>query len=299
MEMVLPMNTGSEAVETAIKCARRWGYQRKGIPRDAAEIIAFQNNFHGRTTTIVGFSSDESYRDGFGPFAPGFKLVPFGDIAAVRNAISANTAAVIVEPIQCEAGVMIPPDGFLRELAALCRKERVLLIADEIQTGLGRTGKLFACDHEGVQPDMYVLGKALSGGFYPVSAVVSSREVLGVFTPGSHGSTFGGNPLGCAVARTAIAVLRDEQLVERAAEQGEWFLAQLRKLAHPDITDVRGRGLIAGIELRVKARRYCELLKERGMLCKETHDYVIRIAPPLVSTREDLEFALQQLQAVF
>jgi ornithine--oxo-acid transaminase len=299
MEMVLPMNTGSEAVETAIKCARRWGYQRKGIPTDAAEIIAFQNNFHGRTTTIVGFSSDESYRDGFGPFAPGFKLVPFGDIAAVRNAISANTAAVIVEPIQCEAGVMIPPDGFLRELAALCRKERVLLIADEIQTGLGRTGKLFACDHEGVQPDMYVLGKALSGGFYPVSAVVSSREVLGVFTPGSHGSTFGGNPLGCAVARTAIAVLRDEQLVERAAEQGEWFLAQLRKLAHPDITDVRGRGLIAGIELRVKARRYCELLKERGMLCKETHDYVIRIAPPLVSTREDLEFALQQLQAVF
>lgn len=299
MEMVLPMNTGSEAVETAIKCARRWGYQRKGIPRDAAEIIAFQNNFHGRTTTIVGFSSDESYRDGFGPFTPGFKLVPFGDIAAVRNAVSANTAAVIIEPIQCEAGVLIPPDGFLRELAALCRKERVLLVADEIQTGLGRTGKLFACDHEGVQPDMYVLGKALSGGFYPVSAVVSSREVLGVFTPGSHGSTFGGNPLGCAVARTAIAVLRDEQLVERAAEQGEWFLAQLRQLAHPDITDVRGRGLIAGIELRLKARRYCELLKERGMLCKETHDYVIRIAPPLVSTREDLEFALQQLRSVF
>jgi ornithine--oxo-acid transaminase len=299
MEMVLPMNTGSEAVETAIKCARRWGYQRKGIPRDAAEIIAFQNNFHGRTTTIVGFSSDESYRDGFGPFTPGFKLVPFGDIAAVRNAVSANTAAVIIEPIQCEAGVLIPPDGFLRELAALCRKERVLLVADEIQTGLGRTGKLFACDHEGVQPDMYVLGKALSGGFYPVSAVVSSREVLGVFTPGSHGSTFGGNPLGCAVARTAIAVLRDEQLVERAAEQGEWFLAQLRQLAHPDITDVRGRGLIAGIELRLKARRYCELLRERGMLCKETHDYVIRIAPPLVSTREDLEFALQQLRSVF
>jgi ornithine--oxo-acid transaminase len=293
------MNTGSEAVETAIKCARRWGYQQKGIAKDAAEIIAFQNNFHGRTTTIVGFSSDESYRDGFGPFTPGFKVVPFGDIAAVRNAIGGNTAAVILEPIQCEAGVLIPPDGFLRELAALCRKERVLLIADEIQTGLGRTGKLFACDHEGVQPDMYVLGKALAGGFYPVSAVVSSREVLGVFTPGSHGSTFGGNPLGCAVARTAIAVLRDEHLVEGAAEQGEWFLAQLAKLAHPDIAEVRGRGLLAGIELRVKARRYCELLKERGMLCKETHDHVIRIAPPLVSTREDLEFALQQLQAVF
>ena len=299
MDSVLPMNTGAEAVETAVKAARRWGYRRKNIPNDAAEIIVFEGNFHGRTTTVVSFSSEAAYRDGFGPFTPGFRLVPFGDIAAVRAAITKNTCAIIFEPIQCEAGVIIPPDGFLRELAEVCRRERVLLVADEIQTGLGRTGRMFACEHENVQPDMYVLGKALSGGFYPVSAVVSRRDVLSVFTAGSHGSTFGGNPLGCAVARTALRVLQDEHLVERANEMGEWFLSELRELSHPDIVAVRGRGMIAGIQLRVKARRHCEQLKELGMLCKETHDYVIRIAPPLVSTREDLEFALQQLREVF
>ncbi len=298
-EMVLPMNTGAEAVETAIKAARRWGYTHKGIPADAANIIVFDNNFHGRTTTIVGFSSERGYRDGFGPFAPGFTRVPFGDLEAVRRAITPNTCAVLFEPIQCEAGVIMPPDGFLRGLAALCRQERVLTIADEIQTGLGRTGRLFACDHEGVKPDMYVLGKALSGGFYPVSAVVSSAEVLGVFGPGTHGSTFGGNPLGCAVARTALAVMQDEELVERSAELGAWLLKELQTLSHPDIVAVRGRGLILAIELKVPARPYCEALMQRGVLCKETHDTVIRLAPPLVVRREDLAWAVEQLRAVF
>ncbi len=299
MEMVLPMNTGAEAVETAIKTARRWGYREKGIPEGQATIIAFENNFHGRTTTIVGFSSEPSYREGFGPFAPGFVLVPFGDIDAVRAAMTAHTCAVLLEPIQCEAGVLMPPDGFLRDLSELCTENRVLLVADEIQTALGRTGTMFACDHEGVKPDMYVLGKALSGGFYPVSAVVSRREVLGVFGPGSHGSTFGGNPLGCAVARTALKVLQDEQLVERSAEEGAWFLEQVRTLRHPAIKEVRGRGLMIAIELHEKARPYCEALKERGMLCKETHDTVIRLSPPLVVSREDLSWAVEQLRVVF
>jgi len=299
MEMVLPMNTGAEAVETAIKAARRWGYREKGIPDGQATIIAFENNFHGRTTTIVGFSSEPSYRAQFGPFAPGFVLVPFGDIDAVRKAMTANTCAVLFEPIQCEAGVLIPPDGFVSQLSALCREQNVLLIADEIQTGLGRTGRMFACDHEGVRPDMYVLGKALSGGFYPVSAVVSSKEVLGVFGPGSHGSTFGGNPLGCAVARTAMRVIQDENLVERSAELGAWFLSQVRTISHPSIKDVRGRGMMVAIELDVPARSYCEALKERGMLCKETHDFVLRLSPPLVTSRADLAWAVTQLQAVF
>ena len=299
MEMVLPMNTGAEAVETAIKAARRWGYRTKGIPDGQATIIAFENNFHGRTTTIVGFSSEPSYKADFGPFAPGFVLVPFGDIDAVRAAMTAHTCAVLIEPIQCEAGVLIPPDGFLRELSALCTDQRVLLIADEIQTALGRTGKMFACDHDGVTPDMYVLGKALSGGFYPVSAVVSRRDVLGVFGPGSHGSTFGGNPLGCAVARTALRVLQDEHLIERSAEQGAWFLEQVRTLRHPAIKAVRGRGLMIAIELHEKARPYCEALKTRGMLCKETHDTVIRLSPPLVVSRDDLAWAVEQLKAVF
>ena len=299
MEMVLPMNTGAEAVETAIKAARRWGYTRKGIPDGAATIIAFDNNFHGRTTTIVGFSSEPGYRAHFGPFAPGFDLVPFGDLDAVRAAMTSNTCAVLLEPIQCEAGVLIPPDGFLRELSALCREQHVLLIADEIQTGLGRTGRMFACDHEDVQPDMYILGKALSGGFYPVSAVVSRRDVLDVFGPGSHGSTFGGNPLGCAVARTALNVLLDEKLVERSADLGAWFLAQLRTITHPSIVAMRGRGLMIAIELNEKARPFCEALKERGMLCKETHDFVIRLSPPLVVSRQDLAWAVEQLRAVF
>ena len=299
MEMVLPMNTGAEAVETAIKAARRWGYREKGIPDNQATIIAFENNFHGRTTTIVGFSSEPTYREHFGPFAPGFALVPFGDIDAVRAAMTANTCAVLIEPIQCEAGVLMPPDGFMRELSDLCRAQNVLLIADEIQTGLGRTGRMFACDHDDVQPDMYVLGKALSGGFYPVSAVVSRREVLGVFTAGSHGSTFGGNPLGCAVARTALQVLHDERLVERSAELGAWFLSQVRTLVHPGIKAVRGRGLMVAIELTEKARPFCEALKERGMLCKETHDYVLRLSPPLMVSKDDLAWAVEQLRAVF
>lgn len=299
MEAVLPMNTGAEAVETAIKAARRWGYRTKGIPDGQATIIAFTNNFHGRTTTLVGFSSEPSYREGFGPFAPGFVLAPFGDIEAVRALMHRNVCAVLVEPIQCEAGVLIPPAGFLRALADLCREHDVLLIADEIQTGLGRTGAMFACDHEGVKPDLFVLGKALSGGFYPVSAVVSRRDVLNVFGPGSHGSTFGGNPLGCAVARTALRVLQEEHLVERSARLGAWFLAQVQSLTHPEIVAVRGRGLLVGIELKGQARPWCEALRERGILCKETHDHVIRFSPPLVVREDDLAWAMQQLRAVF
>ena len=299
MEAVLPMNSGAEAVETAIKAARRWGYMRKGVPPERAEIVVCENNFHGRTTTIVGFSSDLGSREGFGPFTPGFRTVPFGDAAALAEAITPDTCAFLFEPIQCEAGVLIPPDGYLAEAAAICRDCNVLLIADEIQTGLGRTGQMFACEHEGVQPDVYVLGKALSGGFYPVSAVVSRREVLGVFDPGSHGSTFGGNPLGCAVAREALRVIVEERLVGRSAALGEWFLQQLRSIPHPEIADVRGRGLLAGIELRGPARPLCERLQGLGMLCKETHDCVIRIAPPLVVERVDLEWGLDRLRTAF
>ena len=299
MEMVLPMNTGAEAVESAIKAARRWGYEVKGIPADRAEIIVFENNFHGRTTTIVGFSSEPSYRAGFGPFAPGFRLIPYGDIDALEAAITPNTCAVLMEPIQCEAGILIPPDGYLRAASDLCRANRVLFMADEIQTGLGRTGRMFACDHEEVKPDVYILGKALAGGFYPVSAVVSSREVLGVLRAGTHGSTFGGNPLGCAVARTALRVLEDEDLVQRSADLGAWFKDEVASIRHPDIKSVRGRGLMVGIELHVPARSYCEALMGLGMLCKETHDHVIRLSPPLVTSREDLEWALGQLRTVF
>jgi ornithine--oxo-acid transaminase len=299
MEMVLPMNTGAEAVETAIKAARRWGYTTKAIPDGQANIIAFENNFHGRTTTIVGFSSEPAYRAHFGPFAPGFTLVPFGDIDAVRAAMTDNTCAVLFEPIQCEAGVLMPPDGFLRELRALCDERNVLMIADEIQTGLGRTGRMFACDHDDVTPDMYILGKALSGGFYPVSAVVSTRDVLGVFGPGSHGSTFGGNPLGCAVAREALHVIQDEQLVERSARLGAWLLEQVRAISDDRIVAVRGRGLMVAIELSEPARKHCEALKQRGVLCKETHDVVIRLSPPLVVSEEDLAWAVEQIREVF
>lgn len=299
MQMVLPMNTGAEAVETAIKAARKWAYDRKGVEPGRAEILVCENNFHGRTTTIVGFSSDADSRLGFGPFTPGFRSIPFGDADALAEAITPDTCAFLVEPVQCEAGVLIPPAGYLAEAARICRERGVLLVVDEIQTGLGRTGALFACQHEGVQPDMYVLGKALSGGFYPVSAVVSSRDVLGVFSPGTHGSTFGGNPLGCAVAREALRVLADENLVERAAVLGQWFLDQLRTLSHPDIVEIRGIGLIAGIELRVPARPFCERLQMLGMLCKETHDRVIRIAPPLVIEREELTWALDRLREAF
>lgn len=299
METVLPMNTGAEAVETAIKAARRWGYTQKGIADGAARIIAFENNFHGRTTTIVGFSSEPAYRAHFGPFAPGFTLVPFGDIDAVRAAMTHDTCAVLFEPIQCEAGVLLPPAGFLRELRALCTDRDVLMIADEIQTGLGRTGRMFACDHDDVVPDMYILGKALSGGFYPVSAVVSRRDVLDVFDAGSHGSTFGGNPLGCAVAREAMRVIQDERLVERSAHLGAWLLEEVRGIADDRIIAVRGRGLMVAIELREPARPYCEALKERGVLCKETHRFVIRLSPPLVVQQDDLAWAVEQLRAAF
>jgi ornithine--oxo-acid transaminase len=300
MEMVLPMNTGAEAVETAIKAARRYGYRTKGIPEGKAEIIVCANNFHGRTTTIVGFSSEEAYRDGFGPFTPGFVVVPFGDIDALRSAITPETCGFLFEPIQCEAGINIPPDGYLRQAIELCRENDVIAMADEIQTGLGRTGKLFACDHEETRPDLYVLGKALSGGFYPVSGVVGPRKILELFSPGSHGSTYGGNPLGCAVARAAISVLEEEQLVRRSAELGAWLIETLREtVRHPAIREIRGRGLLVGIELDVPARPFCEALQDRGVLCKETHDFVIRFAPPLVVERTELEFAVEQIRAVF
>jgi ornithine--oxo-acid transaminase len=299
MEMVLPMNTGAEAVETAVKAARRWGYTRKGIPPERAEIIVCSNNFHGRTTTITGFSSDPYYRDGFGPFTPGFITVPFGDVKALERAVTQDTCAFLFEPIQCEAGILIPPDGFLREAADICRRHDVLAIADEIQTGLGRTGYLFACRHEGVQPDVFILGKALSGGVMPVSAVVSSAEILGVFRPGSHGSTYGGNPLACAVARAALQVTLEEKLSERSASLGAWWLGELREIRHPHIREIRGRGLLIGIELSIPARPYCERLKEAGLLAKETHDYVIPLAPPLVISEADLVWALSRIKTVF
>jgi len=295
---VLPMNTGTEAVETALKLARRWGYQR-GIPQDQAEIIVCENNFHGRTISVVSFSSDPGYREGFGPFTPGFKIIPFGDIKALEEAITPNTCAFLLEPIQCEAGILIPPDGFLKAAAELCRTNGVLFMADEIQTGLGRTGRMLACDHEGVRPDVLILGKALSGGCYPVSAVLSSREILDVFTPGSHGSTYGGNPLGCAVAREALAVIKEEGLVDRSAELGAWLLETLKaSLHHSEIVEIRGRGLLVGIEMQGKARPFCERLMELGVLCKETHDHTIRLAPPLVITRDELGWMVEQLVSV-
>jgi ornithine--oxo-acid transaminase len=297
-DMVLPMNSGAEAVETAVKTARKWGYKIKGIPPDQAEIIVCANNFHGRTVTIVSFSTDEQYRDGFGPFTPGFKVIPFGDARALREAITPNTCAFLVEPIQGEAGIVIPPQGFLREAATICREKRVLLMADEIQSGLGRTGKLFAYMHEAVTPDVLIVGKALAGGFYPVSAVLASREILGVYRPGDHGSTFGGNPMGCAIARTALRVLIEERMVERSAELGSYFLALLQTLRSSNLKEVRGRGLWIGIELRSPARPYCEALKAEGILCKETHDRVIRIAPPLIIRREEIDWAYDRIAKV-
>ena len=298
MDMALPMNSGAEAVETALKTARKWGYKVKGIPDGKAEIIVCAGNFHGRTLTIVSFSTDEQYRDGFGPFTPGFKVIPFGDANALRAAITPNTCAFLVEPIQGEAGIIIPPKGFLKNAAAICRENNVLLMTDEIQSGLGRTGKLFAYMHEDVTPDVLIVGKALAGGFYPVSAVLASKEVLGVYRPGDHGSTFGGNPLGCAVARTALRVLTEERMVERSAELGEYLLRKLQTLRSPDLKEVRGKGLWIGIELRGPARPYCEALKQLGVLCKETHDRVIRIAPPLVITKEEIDWAFERIQRV-
>ena len=298
MEVALPMNTGAEAVETAIKMARKWGYKVKGIPDNQAEIIVCENNFHGRTTTVVGFSTEHQYKDGFGPFTPGFKIVPFGDIDALEAAITPNTCAFLIEPIQGEAGILIPPVGYLKAAANACQRNNVLLMADEIQTGLGRTGKLFAYQHEGIIPDVVIIGKALSGGFYPVSAVLSRKDVMAVFTAGDHGSTFGGNPLGCAVARTALKVLVEEDLVARSETLGSAFLAKLRGIQSPYIKEVRGKGLFIGIELNTKARPFCEALKSEGLLCKETHDMVIRFAPPLVITQEELDWAFERIKKV-
>ena len=297
-EMALPMNSGAEAVETALKAARKWGETVKGIPANQAEILVASGNFHGRTIAIVGFSSDAQYRSGFGPFAPGFRAIPFGDIAALEQAITPHTAAFLVEPIQGEAGIILPPDGYLAAAAALCRRHNVLLITDEIQSGLGRTGKLFAFEHEGIRPDAAIIGKALSGGFYPVSAVLASRQILGVFHPGDHGSTFGGNPLACAVARAALRVLVDEDLIRRSAELGAHALQRLRSVSSSRVRQVRGRGLWLAIELNQPARPICEALQQRGVLCKETHETVIRIAPPLVISREDLDWGLDQIEAV-
>ncbi|RLQ85176.1 ornithine--oxo-acid transaminase [Planomicrobium sp. Y74] len=298
-EMALPMNTGAEAVETAVKAARRWAYNVKGVEENKAEIIACEGNFHGRTMTAVSLSSDPEYRKGFGPMLPGINIVPFGDLDALKNAITPNTAAFLIEPIQGEAGIIIPPPGFLKAARELCRENNVLFIADEIQAGLGRTGKMFACEWEDVNPDMYILGKALGGGVFPISCVVADNEILGVFNPGSHGSTFGGNPLACAVSIASIEVLQDEKLAERSQELGEYFMDQLKEISHPSIKEVRGRGLFIGMELNEAARPYCEKLKELGLLCKETHDTVIRFAPPLIISKEDLDWALERIRKVF
>lgn len=298
-EMALPMNTGAEAVETAVKAARRWAYNVKGVEENKAEIIACEGNFHGRTMTAVSLSSDPEYRKGFGPMLPGINIVPFGDLDALKNAITPNTAAFLIEPIQGEAGIIIPPPGFLKAARELCRENNVLFIADEIQAGLGRTGKMFACEWEDVNPDMYILGKALGGGVFPISCVVADDEILGVFNPGSHGSTFGGNPLACAVSIASIEVLQDEKLADRSQELGEYFMDQLKEISHPSIKEVRGRGLFIGMELSEAARPYCEELKELGLLCKETHDTVIRFAPPLIISKEDLDWALERIRKVF
>lgn len=293
---VLPMNSGAEAVETAIKIVRKWGYKTKGIAKNKAEIIVCDNNFHGRTITIVSFSSDEGARDGFGPFTPGFRSIPFGDANQLENALNENTIAFMVEPIQGEAGVIIPPDGYLKNVRRICNEHNIVLILDEIQTGLGRTGKLLAEEHEGIEADITLIGKALSGGLYPVSAVLSNTEIMDVLNPGDHGSTFGGNPLACAVARAAIKVLIEENMIENSAAMGEYFLSGLKTLKNPLIKEVRGRGLMIALEFMVEkadARAYCERLKKHGLLCKETHENTIRLAPPLVATKDDIDYALR------
>ncbi len=301
MEMALLMNSGAEAVETAIKAARKWGYRVKKVPQDKAEIIVCRDNFHGRTTTIVGFSSEDQYREDFGPFTPGFRLIPYNDLKALEKAITPNTVAFLVEPIQGEAGILIPSAGYLKAAADLCRRNRVLLVADEIQTGFGRTGRMFCADHDGVKPDIYVVGKALGGGVLPVSGIISSREILGLFRPGDHGSTFGGNTLACAVGLAALDVIVDEKLAERSSEMGAYFMSRLSALKSPHVREVRGKGLLIGVEIkedRGKARPYCEKLMGLGILAKETHDQVIRFAPPLVITREEADWALEQIAKV-
>jgi len=300
-EMSIAMNSGAEAVETALKLARKWAYQVKGIKRHKAEIIVADGNFHGRTITIVSFSTEEFYRDDFGPFTPGFVIVKYGDADAIEKAINDNTAAVMLEPIQGEGGVIIPPDGYLKRVAEICKQNNVLFIADEIQTGLGRTGKLFACEHEGVRPDMTIIGKALSGGFYPVSAVLSSADIMGLFRPGEHGSTFGGNPLGAAVARTALKVLTEEGLIENAARMGEYFSDQLAEMPQKNIQEIRARGLLIGVEMKASAgvaRPYCEALQEQGILAKETHESTIRFAPPLIIDAPTIDWAMERIRKV-
>jgi len=298
-DMSLPMNSGAEAVETAVKLARKWAYQVKKVPRHQAEIIVAGNNFHGRTVTIISFSTEPLYRDDFGPFTPGFVVVEYGDAAAIEKVITPNTAAVLLEPIQGEAGVIMPPDGYLKSVAELCKKNNILFVADEIQTGLCRTGKLFASHHEDVRPDIVIVGKALAGGFYPVSAVLADKPILGLFTPGEHGSTFGGNPLAAAVSRASLKVLREEKLAERSAELGTYFVEQLSEIPSPHVKEVRGKGLLIGVELKPEAggaRRFCEALKAKGILAKETHDNVIRFAPPLVIDKETIDWALPAIR---
>ena len=298
---VLPMNSGAEAVETAIKAIRKWGYMEKGVPAGKAEIIVCDNNFHGRTLTIVGFSSEAQYKEGYAPFTPGFISIPFGNATALENAITPNTVGFLVEPIQGEGGVIVPPNGYLKSVRKICDRNNVMLILDEIQTGLGRTGKLFAEEHEDIQSDLTLVGKALSGGFYPISAVLSNKEVLGVFKPGDHGSTFGGNPLACAVARAALRVLIEENMIENAATLGEYFMEQLKEINSPHVKEVRGKGLLIGIELNHTAggaRRFCEALQAEGILCKETHQHVIRLAPPLIIQRENIDWALEKIARV-
>ena len=295
-DMVLPMNSGGEAVETAIKAVRKWAYTVKGIQENKAEIICAGGNFHGRTTTIISFSTDEQYRFGFGPYTPGFPIVRYGDIADLKSKINRNTAAFLVEPIQGEAGIIVPPEGYLHEAARLCKENDVLLVADEIQSGLGRSGKLFAFEYENIRPDVVIIGKALGGGFYPVSAVLSDRSVLGVFQPGDHGSTFGGNPLAAATARAALRVIVEENLVQRSYELGNYFMERLRTIASTHLSQVRGRGLWIGLVLDEPARPYCEALKDRGVLCKETHECVIRIAPPLVITKDEIDWAFERIK---
>ena len=301
-EMMLAMNSGSEAVETAIKTARKWAYQKKGIPEDQAEIIVCENNFHGRTITIISFSTEALYRKDFGPFTPGFNIIPYDDTNALEEAVTPNTAAFLIEPIQAESGILIPQEGYLKTVSDICAKNNILFIADEIQTGLGRTGKLFACDHENVKPDILVVGKSLGGGCYPISAVLASREILGLFQPGEHGSTFGANPLGCAVAREALRVLIDEEMVKNAEEQGQYFLDKLKTIKSKHIKEVRGKGLLIGIELKKEAggaRRFCERLQELSLLCKETHEHVIRFAPPLIINQKELNWAFKRISKVF
>jgi ornithine--oxo-acid transaminase len=297
-EMALPMNTGAEAVETAIKAARMWGYRSKGVLHDQAEIIVCEGNFAGRTTTIISFSSEEQYKRDFGPLTPGFVMIPYGDAAALEAAITPNTVAFLVEPIQGEGGVNIPPPGYLKRAAEVCANHNVLFVADEIQTGLGRTGALLACDHEGVRPDLVTLGKALSGGYYPVSAVLGDNKVLGLFRPGDHGSTFGGNPLGSAIARAALSVLVEEELVDRSREIGAYFKGRLERLEGEHIKEVRGRGLMIGVEMTSDARPYCDDLRDQGVLCKDTHGTVVRFAPPLVITKDEVDWAMERIEPV-